>query len=95
MNKLIKQLRKKKNRIRTIFKELQNIEKYSYWSDLILLNIIVNTLIEEDLKYSKQEINSTFKLVDKEDYRGTHKDIILKPLLKKAEEQTVFHKKAK
>lgn len=88
-DRLIK-YRKKKIRLRSIFKTLRDMTQFSSWSDLFLLNTIVDNLNTLTLPYSKAEIYQAFKLVDKEDYYPGVKKILIAPLIKNATEGSVF-----
>lgn len=80
--------RQNKHRIRTIFNNLKKLKKYEGWSDLVLLNCVVNGLDELGEPYSKNEIYSAFKEVDKNDYSS--KSMILVNLLSNARDKSVF-----
>lgn len=82
--------RKRKKRVRTIFKSFRITEKYKYWSDLVLLNTIVITLNDLELSYSKAEIMSAFKSVTENDYDDETEPTLLKSLLVSAKEKSVF-----
>ena len=86
----LKSLRFRKLRVRTIFKKLRRLDKFFGLGDIILLNTVVTCLIELDLPYSKGEIYSAFKEVDKLEYELGDKHKLLQHLLRAAEENTVF-----
>ncbi|MCK5211530.1 hypothetical protein KAJ89_02405 [Candidatus Parcubacteria bacterium] len=96
MTKRISQYRNRKIRLRAIFKlfrrQVRTNKYYKYWSDLILLNTVVNTLNELKMPYCKNEICSAFNLTDIKDYHGERKlkNILLKSLLKHASKKSVF-----
>lgn len=90
-DKLIK-CRKKKIRLRGIFKTLRTMKQFEAWSDLVLLNTIVNNLNDLKLPYSKAEVYSAFKLVDKDDYYPGVKKQLIAPLIKNATDGSVFNK---
>jgi len=49
------------------------LKENPYWSDT---NCLANALLEGE-EYSKTEIGRVFKLVDKKDYGGNSKDVVL------------------
>ena len=90
IKKEIIKLRKNKLRLRSIWGHLRQKNKFHGLSDLILLNCIVEAIIELDLSYSSDEVYSAFKMVDKEDYERCEIRKILKPLLRRAKNRSVF-----
>jgi len=93
MDEIIKYLhksRQKLNRIRTMYLHLRKLEKYESWSDIVLLNSVVNGLRRLGEDYSKQEIYSAFKEIDKNDYDKGDKNKLLKCLLKNAKDKSIF-----
>lgn len=82
--------RKKRLRIRTIYLKLRGLEKYYYWSDLILLNSIIIGLNDLNLPFSRKEIYSAFKMINKEDYSAETKHSILSDLLEKAKNKSIY-----
>lgn len=82
--------RGKKHRIRTIYLRLRRLDRFIDWSDLVLLNSIVTGLIELGEPYSSREIYSVFKMVSKDDYDRKDKRCILRDLLRKATNKSVF-----
>jgi len=82
--------RAKRFRLRTIFKTLRTMQQFQYWSDLVLLNTIVNCLDDLNLTYSKSEIYASFKLVDRSDYYPGTKKVLIKDLIKNATKTSVF-----
>ena len=82
--------RRKKIRIRSIFLNLRKLNKFWGLSDLVLLNCIVIGLRELGGAYSKNEIYSAFKMVDRNDYEKENKRCLLKFLLEKAKDKSVF-----
>lgn len=90
IKKHLKISRRKKQRIRTIFLELRKLDRYEGWSDIILLNSIVEGLIELGEKYGEHEIYSAFKEVSKDDYDSKEKRSILNNLKREAETKSVF-----
>ncbi len=90
IKKYLVNFRRNKLRIRSIFLNLRKLNKFWGWSDLVLLNSIVIGLRELGEPYSKKEIYSAFKMVDKDDYDKEGKRYALKFLFKKAKEKSVF-----
>jgi len=84
--------RRKGYRIRRIFLKMRKFENYYGYSDLMLLNTIVESLKYAGLKYSKGEIYSAFKLVEKDDYFYSVKKLLIRQLLSSAEKRTVMNK---
>jgi len=90
VKKDLKRFRAKKFRLRRIFKILRNKKQFEGWSDLVMINGIVLGLEELNLPFSKKEVYSAFKLVNKNDYYPGVKKIILANLLKNSNDYSVF-----
>ncbi len=91
IKKYVKFFRAKKFRIRTMFLRLRKLLKFNGWSDIVLLESIVVSLIELGEKYSKNEIYAAFKLVDRDDYCLSDKRGILKNLLINTNNKSTFN----
>lgn len=80
LNQYVKKCRKNKMRVRSIFLRLRNMKKYSGYSDIVLLNILVGVLEELNLPFSSREIHSAFKEVSKTDYEEKFRRAIIKSM---------------
>ena len=86
----IKPLREKRMRMRAIFLKLRKGRDYELWSDLVLFNSIHYALDDLALSYSKREVYSTFKLINKDDYPRELKSALLRHAIKNAKSKSVF-----
>lgn len=77
-------------RVRTIFLLMREMAKYDAWSDMSILNVIIEALISLQLPYSKDETRAAFKMVDKNDYAPEQKRMILGSLFNNAGNKSVF-----
>ncbi len=82
--------RKKRIRLRAIFIHFRKMVKYEYISSLATMTVIVEALIDLKLPYSEDEIYSSFKLVDRDDYHLGQKNELLKGFLRQAANISVF-----
>lgn len=82
--------RKKKIRLRAIYNHFRGMVKYEYISTLGTMTVIVEALIDLKLPYSENEIYSTFKLINRDDYYPEQKKKLLKKMMRKAEKKSVF-----
>jgi hypothetical protein len=77
-------------RLRSIYLNLRKLNKFEGYSDILLLNSIVEGLIELDLAYSQREVRSAFKCIDKNDYDSDTKNDLLNNLLRRATNKSIF-----
>lgn len=78
------------HRIRTIYLKLRRMDKFTSWSDIVLLNSIIEGLKELNLPYSKKEVHAVFKEIGKDDYEKKDKTEIMKYLTNEAGDKSVF-----
>lgn len=90
VKKIVTIKRKKKIRLRAIFLHFRAMVKYRYISTLATMTVIVEALIDLKLPYSDDEIYSTFKLVEKDDYHSGQKKELLGGFLRCAKDKSVF-----
>lgn len=91
IQKYLPKARNNKQRIRTIFLNLRKLDKFFAYSDFVLLDSIVAGLISLNFPYSKKEIYSAFKEVDKNDYDPLIKRHLIADLVKYSCDKSVFN----
>lgn len=90
IKKFVISRRKKKMRVRTIFLLMRETVKYEAWSDMSILNVVIEALINLQLPYSQDEVRSVFKMVNKSDYEPEQKRMLLKGLFNDAGNKSIF-----
>jgi hypothetical protein len=90
LNKEIVKHRRLGHRIRRILLKLRARESLYGWGDLMILNTIVNCLKESNEPYSRSEIYSAFRVVNRDDYDSGDKNTLIKGLLRGANNRSAF-----
>ena len=83
-------LRQNGLRLRSIFIKLRLEKRFDGMSDIALFNSLVISMADLGLPYSKREIYSVFKIIDKTDYELQDRNTLIGQLVKSASQKSVF-----
>ena len=83
-------LRKRRMRLRAIFIKMRKNSRFNGWSDVALYTDILAVMCDLGLSYSRREVYSSFKLVDRDDYDIKNRHELLSFFLLNAQSETIF-----